>query len=172
MTVTATQILGLLPPDQDKWILVKEKQYVNDIMKDICTAHKLYGHYYDAFSYLFYDSDVDEIGEKLYRFCKNNIQYSEESVHSQTTAIPTGILNRGYGDCKHYALFVSGVLASLNRMYGMGIKWYYCFAGYGEAKEPYHVFVALDLGNEELWIDPTPGAGGEPSVLIRKECNG
>jgi hypothetical protein len=161
-------ILMMLPEYRDEWELINPNQYVPDIIEEIVTAHRLYRPYYDQLCGLFYTSNVKELCERLYTFCKKNIRYKEESVEFQTSALPTGILKRGYGDCKHYALFNAGVIDALNRMYGMDIQWSYVFTGYNGAKEPYHVFVCVYYQGQELWIDPTPGYGGEPSVLIER----
>lgn len=163
--VSPDQILSRLPTFQGKWELIKRKQYVPDIIKEILAAHVEFEQYYDCFSYLFYDDDVYQVAETLHGFCKRYIQYRAENVAEQTTALPTGIIARGTGDCKHYALFIAGVIASLDRLYGCGFDWWYCFAGYDGATEPYHVFVAVAGVDEDIWIDPTPGSGGIPSVL-------
>src|SRR5688572_26379444 len=115
--VTRDMVLNRLPPYLDEWELVKSEQYVPDIIAEICTAHRLYGEYYDTFSDLFYTTDPGQLADRLYSFCKSYITYQEETVDDQTSAIPTGILHRGHGDCKHYALFTAGVIASLNRLY-------------------------------------------------------
>lgn len=167
--IAASTILSKLPPYRDEWRLIKRSQYVPDIMNEISRAHVLFAPYYDHFSYVFYRDQVSEVAEDLNRFIINNISYKAETVRKQTSALPTGILERGYGDCKHYALFAAGVLDSLNRLYGCGYDWCYLFAGYDGADEPYHVFVAVQDDDTELWIDPTPGAGGEPSVLIEQK---
>lgn len=169
MKVTANQILTRLPPYEDRWEVIVDTQYVHDIMEEIVIAQKMFAGYYDRFSSLFYYKKPSQVADALYTFLKQNIDYREETVDSQTSALPTGILTRGYGDCKHYALFSAGVLASLNRLYGCGYKWWFYFAGYNGGKEPYHVFVAVQDGEEEIWIDPTPGAGDfQPTLLIKR----
>lgn len=168
--ITPDQIASRLPPYYDEWELVKDRQFVPDIIEEICTSHYLFAPYYDEFSLLFYRRTAAEVAEVLYRYCKNFISYKAETVKKQTTALPTGIVYRGQGDCKHYALFTAGVIASLNRLYGCGFTWCFYFAGYNGAEEPYHVFVSLydPIEREEIWIDPTPGNGGEISVLMPK----
>jgi len=168
--VSKYDVLALLPPYNDQWELVKENQYVRDIVREILESQSRYGKYYDRFSWLFLSDSVDTIANELYAFCKRWIKYREESKYEQTAALPTGILTRGVGDCKHYALFTGGVLGSLNRLYSLGLKWCYCFAAYRGEDEPYHVFVSLyDPETDcEIWIDPTPGAGGNPTLLIKR----
>ena len=170
--VTPDQITAQLPPYADEWELIKQRQYVPDIMEEICTSHYMFQDYYDCFSFLFYRRSAEKVAEALYRYCKNFIRYKAETARKQTTGLPTGIVYRGQGDCKHYALFCAGVIASLNRLYNCGFDWCFYFAGYGDAEEPYHVFVSIydDQEREEIWIDPTPGDGGTISVLIPKYC--
>lgn len=169
MTATRERILSRLPPYEDQWQVIRDKQYVPDIINEILVSHRLFAPYYDQFSTLFSHRGAADLSEKLFSFCKQNIQYREETDERQTTALPTGVLIRGYGDCKHYALFSAGVIASLNRLKDYKYKWWYYFAGYRGAKEPHHVFVAIDDGDEEIWIDPTPGAGMEkPTLLVKR----
>jgi len=166
--VTSEAILSRLPKYRDEWELITPHQYIPDIMAEIIRAHGLYRGHYDLFSGLFYTENAGLLCDELYAFCKRDIAYVEETVDSQTSALPAGILSRGFGDCKHYALFNAGVIDSLNRMYGCNFDWSYQFAGYGDAEEPYHVFVCVRDCGTDLWLDPTPGTGGEPSVLIER----
>lgn len=162
-------VLSRLPAYADQWELINPRQYVPDIIKEVCAAHKLFAGYYDTFSYLFYTTDPAELAESLDQFCRNNIRYQEESVKKQTSAVPQGILTRGFGDCKHYALMNAGIIGSLNRLYGCCFNAAFEFAGYRGAEEPYHVFVSIqESADSEIWIDPTPGSGGMPTLLIEK----
>lgn len=166
--ISGDLVLSRLPEYRDEWKLINPHQYVPDIIEEIVAAHELYGCYYDQFCGLFYTNDARTLCDSLYRFCKHNIAYREESVERQTSALPSGILHRGYGDCKHYALFNAGVIDALNRVYGCSFDWCFMFAGYNGADEPYHVFVQVTDHGKEIWLDPTPGSGGEPSVLIER----
>lgn len=168
--VTNTMVLSRLPQFIDKWELITPEQYVPDIIREVCAAHRLFGRYYDLFSYLFYTTDPGILTENLYRFCKRYITYREESVEFQSSSVPQGILTRGVGDCKHFAIFSAGVIGSLNRTYGCCFDAKFKFVGYGRAKEPYHVFVSVkdSRDNSEIWLDPTPGSGGMPTLIIEK----
>lgn len=168
MVVSANAVLSRLPPYEDKWELIKKDQYVPDIISEVSTAHKIFAGYYDQFADLFYDADPLVVADSLYAFCKENIQYREEDVNFQTSALPTGILYRGYGDCKHYALFTAGVIGSLNRLYGCCFNAEFCFVGYRGATEPYHVFVSVKDSDVDIWVDPTPGSGGTPTLMVKK----
>lgn len=167
--ITGTDILFQLPDYKDEWVVLKNKQYVPDIIDEVLSAHRRYQGYYDRFSYMFADGTVSQIADSIYTFCSNNIVYAEESDKAQTTALPTGILIRGTGDCKHYAMMAGGIVDSLNRLYDADIPWCYCFAGYNGSREPFHVFVEVYDRYGPIWIDPTPGAENEtPTLLIRK----
>jgi hypothetical protein len=168
--VTPELILSHLPRYRDEWELIKKRQYVPDIVKEVCAAHVLFAPYYDQFSYLFYSDDPDRVCEELHRYCKNFIEYKEEPIEIQTSALPTGIVYNGVGDCKHFALFNAGVISSLNRLYGCCFDAVFVFAGYRGATEPHHVFVAVrDSDETEIWLDPTPGSGGTPTLFVEKK---
>lgn len=151
-------LLGSLPPYEDQWLMVNPDQDVDDIIAEVLQAHKRYASYYDQLAPYFAFDDTKQIADALYKFCKSEIRYREETKEDQTTALPTGILVRGYGDCKHYSSFTGGILDALNRA-GYNIKWKYRFASYDpDDKTPHHVFVVVYTPTEELWIDPTPKA--------------
>lgn len=167
MQVTRENLLSVLPPYSDKWVLIKEDQDVKDIIKSMLQSHKDFAGYYDKIAGFFESDCPEQLGEDLYQFCKANIEYREESVEQQTTALPTGILTRGYGDCKHYASFCGGILDAINRARGLGLKWNYCFASYRlDERTPYHVFIVLEGEDGPIWIDPTPGAAEKTPVWV------
>lgn len=166
-------ILARLPAYTDQWELVKQTQYVPDIIKEVGKAHRMFSGYYDQFSDLFYNRDPAIVADNLYDFCRQYLKYKEEVVGRQTSALPTGILHRGYitgegVDCKHYALFNAGVIGSLNRLYDCCFEAKYLFVGYGRAKEPYHVYVSVKDSENDIWLDPTPGSGGTPTLIVEK----
>lgn len=157
--VSAKTLLGKLPAFRDDWIVIKKNHKVSDIIEQILTAHERYASYYDKIA-LYFDGDTTEqICENLYRFIKKNVKYNEEPEEKQTTSLPTGILYRGEGDCKHYASFCGGVLNAINRLTGKKIDWCYRFASYNIfQRTPHHVFVVVFDRGKEIWIDPVPGA--------------
>lgn len=158
MEVTTSALLEKLPPYQDQWILIKENQEVKDIKKRIEVAHKKYAEYYDCIA-LYFDADtIEEICNNICKFIQKNIEYREEPNEKQTTSLVTGILYRGYGDCKHYALFAAGILNAIERLTGKKIDWVYRFASYNINPTPHHVFVVVFDKGDEIWIDPVPGS--------------
>lgn len=152
-------LLKQLPPYQDYWVLINKRQKVKDIVKEVLNAHEEFAGYYDKIALYFDADDIEKICKNLYRFCKKNIQYFEESEKFQTTALPTGILTRGEGDCKHFSSFCGGILDAINRLTGKKIDWWYRFASYDISRRtPHHVFVVVLIDGEEFWIDATPMA--------------
>ncbi len=158
MKVSANDLLQQLPPYQDEWLLVKQNQEVKDIRRLIEQSHKQFAGYYDQIALYFDGKSIDEICSNIDRFIRENIKYKEEPVKMQTTALPTGILVRGYGDCKHYASFSAGILNALERLTGRQINWCYRFASYNLNPTPHHVFVVVNDNGDEIWIDPVPGS--------------
>lgn len=160
MPVSKEKILEQLPPFRNEMVLVKRKQEVSDIIEQILKAHVKYAHYYDNICSYFNAKNINGICDDLYKFVQKNVKYKEESEEEQTTALPSAILAKGHGDCKHYSLFTAGILDALNRTHGRKINWCYRFASYKPfIKTPHHVFVVVKQSNgEELWIDAVPGA--------------
>ena len=159
MIPTIEQLTELLPPFRDERILIKENQRVKDILKQLLIAHEKYAVYYDKFCMLFYDKSTLKICENICEFLKKNIKYVEESEDDQTTALPTAILEWRQGDCKHYASFTASILDAISRKTGKKIDWVYRFASYDLLiKSPHHVFVVVFTKDDEIWIDPVPGA--------------
>lgn len=155
----AEKLLRHLPPFRDERVLIKHDQKVSDIIHQILDAHKRYAKYYDAIALYFDATTTDEICTNIYSFLKDEIKYKEESDQEQTTALPGAILSWKKGDCKHYASFTGGVLDAINRLTGKKIKWCYRFVSNDPLrKTPHHVFVVVFDGDEEIWIDPVPGA--------------
>lgn len=171
MYVTKELLLSALPPYQDRWQTVKGQQEVSDIISEMLSAHTEFERYYDCIGGFFEKSSLKAVCRGLYDFCKDNIRYSEEPESLQTVSLPTGILERGHGDCKAYASFIGGCLGAIERLTGEPIDWYYCFASYMlEQRTPYHVFIVVnDDDGRPIWVDPTPGAEGKIPVWVINE---
>jgi len=159
MEPSVQTLIGVLPPYRDEWVVIKNNQEVHDIIREVLDAHKEFATYYNAIGLYFDGPTLDETCDNLYRFCKKNLRYVEEGEHEQSTALPTGLLKRGYCDCKGYAGFCGGVLDAIGRATGKKIDWVYRFASYNPLNStPHHVFIAVRDGKDELWIDPTPNS--------------
>lgn len=135
--------------------IVKKKQTVRDIMREVLDAHHVFARDYDQLADVFIGDSVRTSAKKLFNFCKQNIKYRMESDRLQTTRSPGGILYLRHGDCKHYAGFIAGVLDAIRRRTGKNFPLAYRFANYDIFEtEPAHVFVVVGTGDKELWIDP------------------
>lgn len=172
--VTPEMIMERLPESLGEYELLKATQYVPDIVKEVQRAHRMFAGFYDRFSDLFYNTDPGIVADSLHDFCKKYLRYKEQPKEFQSSLMPHGIIQLGYQesntgvDCKHYSLFSAGVLGSLNRLYGCCFVSAFYFVGYDGAKEPYHVFVSVQDSDYEIWLDPTPGSGGTPTLIIPK----
>jgi hypothetical protein len=173
MIATRAALLEILPPYRDQWVLIDADQTVRDIIDEVLEAHKDFAPHYDLIAFAFDRDNIQDICSSLYWFCKNEIEYREESDRLQTTAVPAGILSRGYGDCKHYAGFCGGVLDALNRR-GKKINWCYRFGSYKITDStPHHVFIVVNPNSgNEIWIDATPESKGRaPIWQVDKRVN-
>ena len=165
MYVSKERLIAELPPYQDKWVMIKKEQGVPDIINEMLQAHREFAPYYDSICHYFIGRTLKDTCETLFEFCQENITYREEGEDWQSSALPTGILMRGHGDCKHYASFIAGILDAIKRTTGQKIDWHYCFASYKiDQPVPYHVFVVVETNKGPLWVDPTPGALGKTPV--------
>jgi len=134
--------------------LVVEDQTTRDIIRQILSKHMACAGDYDRIAGLFACSDILDTCKLLYNFCRENIDYFEESGDRQYASAPATILRRGHADCKGYALFCAGVLDALKRQ-GKPIDWCYRFANDRFwTKRPGHVFVVVKTHPGEIWIDP------------------
>lgn len=153
--VTRQQLLGYLPPFDNKMQLIEGSQEVPDIIGEVVESHKVFAPDYDRIYKFFDNGSIREICRRLFEFCKKNIVYVVEGVQQQTTKSPSAVLAQGFGDCKHYAGMIGGVLSAIVRNTGREIPWKYRFASYSPlTRDPGHVFIVASDQNGEIWIDP------------------
>lgn len=153
--MTKNELLNILPVFENESVVIEEDQEVNHIIKEVVKAHQFFAPDYDLIYSFFNVGSVENVCRLLFNFCKDNIFYQIESEDLQTTRSPSALLSIGKGDCKHYAGFVGGVLAALNRNTGRKIKWFYRFAGYSYFSDLVaHVFIVVNDGKQDFWIDP------------------
>ena len=142
-------ILGRLAPYKAQERKIVEDQSTGDIISAITKAHILYAPEYKKISSFFKGSNTKQTGKKIFDFLKSNVKYVIEPGDKQTVKSPAAILAQGYGDCKHYAGFSGGILQHI------GIPFAYRFASYRMLdKQPQHVFVVINPGGNEIWLDP------------------
>ncbi len=109
---------------------------------------------YDRIYTFFLGGDIYDICYRIWEFCKENIEYDEETKDAQYISSPITILKNGYCDCKGYALFCAGILDAMKRQ-GENIEWEFRYVSYKMLKtDPGHVFVVVNPKEEDIWIDP------------------
>lgn len=146
-------LLAVLPPFSNKKTLITQTQSTSEIVDSIVETHRLYESDYDLIYKFFDTGDVYTTCKLLWEFCKYNLNYEVESENFQSVRSPGAILSNPNVDCKHYSLFIGGVLDAIKRTYADGWDWCYRFASYGNSKHVEHVFVVA-FDNNEIWVDP------------------
>ena len=140
--------------------ILVEDQDVHDIIEGVIQKHKECVDHYDAI-YPMFDGpgEWDRVGQRLWDFCKQQLQYSIETIDWQLVKTPATLMKHGFTDCKGYALFCAGVIDAMKRA-GENVDWCYRFASYELFNsQPGHVFVVLFPNTpNEMWIDPVLNA--------------
>lgn len=157
-------------PDEPEVTLV-DKQVVADIIRYMPWKLRRCRPYYDLI-WMFFESDsVEGVGEGLYDFLKDQMTYIEEDDEAQRLSSPKEMLERGDCDCKGYALFVAGVVDAINRNTEEPIKWCFRFVPSTLLGVKIgHVFVVLDPGASEVWVDPVLSSFNQkPFYAVRKD---
>jgi hypothetical protein len=153
--VSKQRVLSLLPPFKNEYKLVTWRQNTRRLTKEIIRAHEQYETDYDLIYKLFDCNNVYETCRGLWDFCKYNIPYTVESEEEQSVKSPAAILTNGQKtDCKHYSLFIGGVLGAIKANENDPWEWCYRFVSYDASEEIGHVFVVVKTGSAEIWIDP------------------
>ena len=148
-------ILGKISPFRGEYSVLNNRQEVSDIIQGILRCHDKYKKEYDKICVSFGNGGVRKISQNIWDFLKENVRYKVEGEDRQYLKSPAAILHPGTtSDCKNFALFTGGVLDALKRK-GKNIDWAYRFASYNIlTKTPQHVFVVVNPGENEIWIDP------------------
>lgn len=136
--------------------MIKQRQGTEDIINEILKTHRLYETDYDKIYPLFDTGNIDSTSRGIWEFLKYNLRYNAESGSDQSVKSPTAILHPGENiDCKHFSLFAGGVLDAIKQNEGEDWDWNYRFVSYDKNNaSPGHVFVVVNDGNKEIWIDP------------------
>jgi hypothetical protein len=173
MTVTRADLLAILPPMANVKTPEVARQDTDDIISLILKTHSKYETEYDLISPLFDTGNIHNTTADLWDFCKCNLVYAVESEKDQTVKSPTWILLPGHTvDCKHYSLFIGGVLDSLKANNDEKWRWCYRFASYHRSERIEHVFVVVKYRGEEIWIDPVLDSYNdkkEPTYYVDEE---
>jgi hypothetical protein len=134
--------------------IISYDQSTNDIINAILKQHKKSEKDYDKLFYFFDCGNFYDTAKKVFNFLKNNIKYQIEPDQLQTVKTPAAILATKKGDCKHFSLFLAGILDSYRRNTGEKFNLCYRFSSYDGSKTPEHVFVVINPGSKnEIWCD-------------------
>jgi hypothetical protein len=135
-------------------VILVDDQDVRDIIRGMQAKQVECRPMYDAICGYFDGDCIEDIGLNIWSFLKSELVYAEQTKKVQRLASPKTLLKRGRCDCKEYALFSAGVIDAMNRR-GAGIDWCFRFVP-AEAltRSIGHVFVVLEPGGDEIWIDP------------------
>ncbi len=141
-----------LPVHNKADVLVND-QDLNHIIKGIKHYHGVHKPDYDGIAEEFWTGDAESTSRQLFDFQKKYVKYKVEPESDQTIKSPGRIINEGYGDCKHYSSFISGVVDSLNRK-GYPIEAHYKFVSDDPSRDVHHVFAVVRGSGKEMWVDP------------------
>lgn len=156
---TVGRLLPLLTAYKGRKTVVNKRQATGDIIKEIETAHNEFSADYDKIADQFEGGSARQTAKNIYNFLKKNVKYSVEPVYRQSVKSPAAIIATGQysnsgNDCKHYSLFSAGILDALNRK-GKKYKYCYRFVNYRIFEtDPQHVFIVLNPGADEIYLDP------------------
>ena len=148
-------VLGRVSAYQGRYRVLNKRQEVGDIIQGVLRCHNQYKGEYDKIAAGFDAGRVRATAENIWNFLKKNVRYKVESEDRQMLKSPAAIMQPGTSsDCKNFALFSGGILDALKRK-GKRINWCYRFASYNIlSKTPQHVFVVINPGKDEIWVDP------------------
>jgi hypothetical protein len=105
--------------------LITNWQSTQDIVRAIQQQHKANRAECKAICSYFDKGSQKETARAIFNFLKSEIQYDREPTSRQTTKTIKRFLSDGKGDCKHYSLFINGILEACGYTNAV-----YRFAGY------------------------------------------
>jgi hypothetical protein len=151
------QLIAALKGTERPRTLIVDEQSSEDIVREVCKAHKEHADDYDLISHYFEGGTVYDICERLWVFCKNQLTYKVESAKVQNVGCPYWILTHGVIDCKNFSSFIAGNLDSMKRR-GLRVVWEFRFISDRPwsliDRDPDHVFVVVNPNTEDIWVDP------------------
>lgn len=167
MSQAVAMLMDKLPPYKGDKKLVSTRQNTMDIIREIMAMHNKSAKLYNTIALEHWAGDELSTARHLFDFMRRDVPYKVEKTMSQSVKFPQAILGERLtfgNDCKHYASYIVGVGAALNR-HGYPVKCFYRFGSYRDKKghvsrNPGHVFAVFVIGGREYWIDPVPEIGG------------
>jgi hypothetical protein len=134
-----------------------DRQSAGDIVRELLIKHKQCEGDYDKIYTDALGGSVRDISYRLWCFCRTYFSYREETGYLQYVNGPLYMLLHPTVDCKNYSLFCGGMIDAINRN-DHPIDWEYRFVSYDpEDPDPGHVFVVVNPGQGEIWVDPVAG---------------
>lgn len=152
--VSKGTLLAVLPPYKGNEYLRVADQDTKDIITWLLRVTPKYAKDYDTIYTYFDTGNLYSTCEGLWRFLKYNFTYDAETTEDQTVRSPAAILELDHIDCKHYSLFIYGVLSAIQRNCGDNFTITYRLASYNGDVTPGHVFVVAKDDQGSIWIDP------------------
>lgn len=153
--LTKQKLRDILPVCDYRNTLVVRGQNDKDIIKEILKTHAEHQQDYDLIYSQFDTGDIYTTCKKLFDFLKHNLRYQAETEADQTVKSPGRILSPNEKiDCKHFSLFIGGVLDAIKRNRKVNWSWCYRFASYTNDPVAAHVFVVVTDKEGEIWVDP------------------
>lgn len=142
-----SDLVKILPKPNNHSKVIKRFQTVNDIVELLLLAD-LQNSVYSKILHSYFNT-----GNKLkdirsaYNYALANIQYLKEGTLQTAKTIPA-ILNFGFGDCKHFSLFLASCCRALN------IPYKFRFTSYNKYNsEASHVYIVANVYGKELILD-------------------
>lgn len=153
-------LLKLSPYKGEEETLVHNQSFP-DIMRGLLKEHDLSAGEYDKMSTPWWQGNAIKTCKGIFDYCKKNMKYNEETAEEQTVRTPSAIIAEGRTvgvDCKHYSLFICGILDSLRRK-GYPVECFYRFVAYPTSKNqnntmPGHVFAVAICDKKIVFVDP------------------
>jgi hypothetical protein len=152
--VTKSELLRALPAFKDNYVLRVKDQDTKDIIQWLLNVTPKYAKDYDRIYEYFDTGNLYDTCKGIWNFLKYNFTYNAESINDQSVRSPAAIIELDNIDCKHYSLFIGGVLDAIKRNTGDNFSWCYRLASYDGDVTPGHVFVVAKDKGEVIWIDP------------------
>ena len=155
--ISKNVLISKLSPFMGKKEILIHNQDAYDIISGILRNHDKYKSEYDKIYFYFLGNNLNDTCYNIWRFLKNNFNYTIESEKKQIVRSASAILasDKIGIDCKGYATFANGVMSAIKRNTGANFDVIYRFASYNPyEKTPEHVFSVIKTANKEYWIDP------------------
>jgi hypothetical protein len=140
-------LVKILPRPDGKSKVIKRFQKVSDIVELLLIADLQNSVYKNILSSYFSTGNKLKDIRAAYNYALANIQYLKEGTLQTAKTIPA-ILNFGFGDCKHFSLFLASCCRALS------IPYKFRFTSYNKYdSEATHVYIVANVYGKELILD-------------------